>query len=390
MYRPVFPFSPILSFNLGSLEFDSSIAQSRLLNVLGIAFFLLSATSFHAAFAADEISKINSLTVPVFYATNRQREGDRVTPLYSKKRRYAAGLEYGECNVSVPLEELDFDAKRDFALGWKGRPEKLKRSMATRVKSQSQSPAEFFDALKTRAKSSERIVLFVHGYRSTFDGALEIGGELEKVFHSPVVVFSWPSSEELLGYTKDECNIEWSLPHFKKLLAQLENEIGAEKLTIVAHSMGNRLVMWSLRDRCENARCHNETLKKFPDVVLTSPDVDTGTFKGYAADVSANTEELWVLTSSNDNALRGSSVVHERRRLGMPGPDGVDADWRQPPIVPNMKTIEFTILDKGLIGHTIQYKLIGDLTQRGTVGSAFTLAPEEKDSYRWFRLERRK
>lgn len=375
-----------------SLEPVRLVAQKWIerASVATLLLFAFVSITVHPVHCADAAKTVKSVSVPVFYATNRQRITDRVNPLYSKKRRYLPGLEYGECIVTLPSENLDFDAKRDFSLGWKGRTEALKIAKVSVTKSQSPNQVEFFDALRTRAKDAKRVVLFVHGYNSSFDGALGIGGELEKVFHSPVVIFSWPSSEELLGYSKDECNIEWSLPHFKKLLEQLEYEFGAEKVTIVAHSMGNRLVMWSLRDRAELAKCQKSELKKFPDVILTSPDVDTGTFKGYASDVSANAEELWVLTSDNDNALRGSKVVHERRRLGMPGPDGVDADWRQPPVVPNMKTIEFTILDHGLIGHTIQYKLIGDLAQTGEVGAEFKLVPEAKDGYGWLRLERNK
>lgn len=340
--------------------------------------------------AAQERSTANrSISVPVYYATNRQRFTASHAPVYSKKRRYLAGLEYGQCMVDSPAAGIDFNPTRDYGIGWRGHNEKLKEPVVNRTKSQFATERDFFDEVRSRTDKSDRLVLFVHGYKSTFEGALSIGAQLGTAFHAPVVVFSWPSSEQLSGYTKDECNIEWSLPHFKKLLQQTEDEVGASKLTLVAHSMGNRLLMWSLRDRCENARCHGLALTKMPDVVLTSPDVDTGTFKHYANDVCENAEETWILTSGKDNALRASKVVHERRRLGMPGSDGVDIDWRQPPVVPGLKTVEFTALDHGIVGHTIQHRLISDLARSGEPGSGLELVPEEIDGYRWSKVVRK-
>ncbi len=346
-------------------------------------------TLFCVASAEDNSVSSRSISMPVYYATNRQRFTARSAPIYSKKRRYLAGLEYGECMVTIPAAGVNFDPKRDYGMGWRGKADRIKKPTVSSTKSQFASEREFFDELRSRANQSDRVILFVHGYKSTFDGALSIGAQLEAEFHAPVVIFSWPSSEQLRGYTKDECNIEWSLPHFKKLLQQVETEIGAEKLTLVAHSMGNRLVMWSLRDRCENARCHGTPLSKLPDVVLTSPDVDTGTFKHYANDICENAEETWILTSGKDNALRASKFVHERRRLGMPGPDGVDIDWRQPPVVPGLKTIEFTVLDRGMVGHTIQHGLISDLARTSNVGTGLELVPEEKDGYKWWKVQRK-
>lgn len=350
--------------------------------------FLIPGTILDAK-AQEVATTTRSIAMPVYYATNRQRFTANSAPIYSKKRRYLAGLEYGQCMVVTSASGIDFNPMRDYGMGWRGHKEKLKEPVVSGTKSQFATEHEFFDELRARSDKSKRLILFVHGYKSTFDGALSIGAQLSTVFHAPVVVFSWPSSEQLSGYTKDECNIEWSLPHFKRLLQRVEDEVGAEKLTLVAHSMGNRLVMWSLRDRCENARCHGTVLKKMSDVVFTSPDVDTGTFKHYAKDVCDNASETWILTSGKDNALRASKVVHERRRLGMPGPDGVDIDWRQPPIVPGLKTVDFTVLDYGIVGHTIQHRLISDLARTGEPGSGLELVPEEKEGYKWWKVVRK-
>lgn len=364
------------------------IQQKTILNIQVSLIFVLFYTIYLLIPAGAETQKsaTNSIALPVYYATNRQRYTANNAPVYSKKRRNLAGLEYGQCTVNIPAKETNFDSIKDYGLGWRGKSEKIKEPLVSTTKSQFATEQDFIEELKNRANKSDRVILFVHGYKSTFNGALSIGGQLSGAFHAPVVIFSWPSSEQLNGYTKDECNIEWSLPHFKKLLSQIEQAITAEKLTLVAHSMGNRLIMWSLRDRCESALCHGSSPAKMSDVILTSPDVDTGTFKHYASTVCKNANETWILTSDKDNALRLSKVVHERRRLGMPGPDGVDADWRQPPVIEGLKTIEFTTLDHGIIGHTIQHKLISNLARTDSPGDGLRLVPEERDGYRWWRV----
>ena len=229
-------------------KFRCALLRSHL--ILGIVIACCMNAQIAVPASANSNTSINrSIAMPVYYATNRQRFTARHAPVYSKKRRNLAGLEYGECMVTIPSAGVNFDPTRDYGMGWRGKADKTKKPAVSSTKSQSASEREFFDQLRGRAKQSDRVILFVHGYKSTFDGALAIGAQLEAEFHAPVVIFSWPSSEQLRGYTKDECNIEWSLPHFKKLLQQVETEIGVEKLTLVAHSMGNRLVMWSLRDR---------------------------------------------------------------------------------------------------------------------------------------------
>lgn len=350
---------------------------------------ILVCQSFSMAAFAEAIQKnVNSIAMPVYYATNRQRITARSAPIYSRKRRYLSGLEYGECMVTLPVKGIDFSATRDYSLGWRGQAPKLKVPAVSVTKSQFGTERDFLDEFSRRVKKADGGVLFIHGYKSTFDGALTIGAQLSSTFHQPVVIFSWPSSEQYQGYMKDECNIEWSLPHFRKLLQQIESEIGADKLTLVAHSMGNRLLMWSLRDRCADAKCHQQELTKFSHVVLTSPDVDTGTFKNYASEVCENSKATLILTSGKDNALGASKTIHERRRLGMPGPDGVDIDWRQPPTIDGMKTVEFTLLDQGLVGHTIQYGLITSLVRTGEPGVRLELKPEARGGYSWLKVVR--
>lgn len=329
-----------------------------------------------------------AIDMPVFYATNRQRTGSNAEPVYTKSRRNLPDLEYGRCNVTVPSKDAIFSTKLDFGMGWRSSNRILKDPVVSITKSQYPSSAEFWDEIKTRTKDCDRVIIFVHGYNNSFDSALASAADLQKRLHCPAIIFSWPSSEALQGYVWDECNIEWSLPHFRKLLSEFESNVGSRKLTLISHSMGNRLVFWSLARRSEQSHCHGEEPAKFQDVVLTSPDIDTGTFKAYASAIAENADETWILTSENDNALRASNAVHKRKRLGQPGQDGVDIDWQQPPVVPGITTVEFTVLDTGWVGHTIQGGLISDLVQDSKPGHGCTWSPQTDGPYQWFRVNK--
>ena len=142
-----------------------------------ISFLLILSIAVPQIYSSPAIAKTKAtksdtaISMPVFYATNRQRFTPRSTPVYSKKRRNLSGLEYGECIVTVPAAGVDFNATRDITLGWHSQPKKVKVPIVSEVKSQSATESDFFEELKKRAKQSERVILFVHGYKSTFDGA---------------------------------------------------------------------------------------------------------------------------------------------------------------------------------------------------------------------------
>jgi esterase/lipase superfamily enzyme len=325
------------------------------------------------------------VSIPVFYATDRQREGGNAAPVYTRKRRYASGIEYGQCSVTLPSKT---DAKPYYKLGWRAKDVTKPKARVDQVKSEFRTPDDFFEQIQGRLGASDRLILFVHGYNNSMDVALQRAAELALAFHSPAIAYSWPSNERLLDYTKDECNAEWSLPHFRKLLADLENRFGADHITIVAHSMGNRLLMWSLNARAEaNEIAHrSDRIIKFPDIVLTSPDIDSGTFKNYAEHIASNADQTWVLISTRDKALKASKAVHGRNRLGASSDDGVDTDWRQPPIIRNLKTINFTALDTGYIGHSVQPQLIGNLARTDSPGGGLELHQETAGQYEWWRV----
>ena len=345
----------------------------------------------------------SKMMLPLYYATDRLRVMEKGKVTYSTKRRYAAGIEYGVTYATVPLsKDLENLPKDLWQMGWRA---KLGKGNGIEVSEPSafSSPRDFFDEIRANMKKSGRedLVVFVHGYKNSFDSAAASAADIAYWFKYPCVFYSWPCSEKYSGYTFDENNVEWSLQHFRKFIADLEGEVGAEHIYIVAHSMGNRLVNWMLQHRAEAARCeeNGRTFKRFRKVILSSPDVDSGTFKNTADLIAKNSIHTYILVSLKDKAIGvGSTHIHGKGRAGMLGPDGlglgkagtegVDTDWRQPPIIKDLDTIEFTELDRGLFGHSIPAPMISGLAKYDKPGPNLELHPEQIGDYKWLKLVR--
>ena len=93
------------------------------------------------------------------------------------------------------------------------------------------------------------VLLFVPGYKYSFDETLQLGLRIAErsQFDSIVVSYAWPSRNRLLAYGADYDTNEWSVEHFTDFLTDLVNAVPEGKvLHIAAHSIGNRLLLQSL------------------------------------------------------------------------------------------------------------------------------------------------
>jgi hypothetical protein len=217
---------------------------------------------------------------------------------------------------------------------------------------------------------------------------------------SPAILYSWPSVGKLLCYQIDEGNVEWTLDHFKSFLNDLieYKVMPPSSLTVVAHSLGNRLIVWSGEELTKNP-----LLKQ---VVMISPDMDNETFKHYARRYQESKINGMLLLSFRDRALPISQMLHGGYyRMGesldpffslvarptdmlqsavevisdplvrffsaIPGAGGANVLHAEPIAEKDdddaspFKIIDYTELDHGLIGHKIPWGLVANLCVGG-------------------------
>lgn len=324
------------------------------------------------------------LSVPVFFATTRL--WNEAKDKYGGERnldKQDQGIEYGIVTLQIPVEEQsDIDKPSMVKLGWR----QLEKRQTKIAKIEKLSREDFYKALQARHQSTQfqESCIFVHGYNNPFEGAAESAARLEVALREPVVLFSWPSAAKLKGYTTDECNAEWSVRPFQVFMQGLEKQFDSKHLMTVSHSMGNRLVNWYLQQRYDKAR---EKPDRFAEVVLTSPDIDRATFKNYFYKVSANGEKVRIYISRKDIPLRLSKFVHGNSRTGSEMTRN-ENKWEMPGNIEGTQTVNFTAVDSGVLGHSIQFKVIGAMHRTGVPGGGLKLQEDPTYKGDYVRIDR--
>jgi esterase/lipase superfamily enzyme len=154
--------------------------------------------------------------------------------------------------------------------------------------------------------------------------------------------FSWPSKGRLslFDYAADEAAIEASGGKISEFLETFAQHTDADRVHVIAHSMGNRGLLRAL-DRVI-ARAAKSSKKPFHHLIFAAPDVDAAVFRDLARDCRdiANHSTLYV--SSHDRAIASSGIIHQAPRAGFVPPVT---------IVKGIDTIEVSNVDLTLLGH---------------------------------------
>jgi pimeloyl-ACP methyl ester carboxylesterase len=168
-----------------------------------------------------------------------------------------------------------------------------------------------------RPENDGRLLIYVHGYRNTFESANERGWRLSRLYFAdvPLLVVHWPSRYRYQSYSYDEESAEWAQEYLDLLLVKVAGQ--ANKITIVGHSMGTRGVLRAV-DHLD--RTHPELSSNIRKVVLASPDVDRDTALRRDGIVrrllQAQGRKMLIYASAKDRALLVSRRIHGYSRLG--------------------------------------------------------------------------
>ncbi|GAQ89204.1 hypothetical protein KFL_004970010 [Klebsormidium nitens] len=297
------------------------------------------------------------LELPVWFATCRKPTGSTTPSAYFGTQR-GLDMELGYVNVSVP--DVDDMALSGAPLphGWehdRDREVKKKKSRLLIAKCLVIQKEQFGFHVKklTKLATVKEAVMYVHGYNNKFSAAaMKFALAAYKMkADAPLFMFSWPSFQSYQLYTGDEANAMWAVPHFLHFLTIALKFFGLEKVHLIAHSMGSRVVLYSL------ARLAPELLPegsaKLGRLVLAAPDFDSGEFRLMAPALAQKMEHITVYCASDDQALQLSTRVHGGHpRLGDFRLTSAKADVHSPyGDVENIDTIDASGLESGLVRH---------------------------------------
>jgi esterase/lipase superfamily enzyme len=252
-------------------------------------------------------------------------------------------LELGVCEVSIPKSHEVGELESPSILRLEFSEDSARHVILQKVQPE---PAEqFFNDLRdcVGRSSQKSAFVFVHGYNVTFSDAARRTAQIayDLKFDGAPIFYSWPSQGQLLQYTVDETNVAWTVPHLLKFITDVAEQSGAERIHLIAHSMGNRALTSALRDL---ALSRESAAPYFNEVVLTAPDVDADVFINDIAPAIVKTaKRVTLYASSNDEALVMSKKVHGYPRAGDSGSQLV--------VVQGVDTVDVSVVDTSLLGH---------------------------------------
>jgi len=185
-------------------------------------------------------------------------------------------------------------------------------------------------------------LFFLHGYNVTFEEAAiraaQIGVDL--AVPGATAFFSWPSRGSVTAYPADEATIEASEGAITDFLVDFATNCGAEKVHVIAHSMGNRGLLRALQRIAANAQTRGQV--KFGQVFLAAPDVDRDLFLNLARLYPEHAERTTLYASDADLPVHLSSQLHDAPRAG----------YYQPyTVAPGVDTVAVPDFDLDLLGH---------------------------------------
>ncbi|MGA2793968.1 MAG: alpha/beta fold hydrolase [Roseiarcus sp.] len=208
--------------------------------------------------------------------------------------------------------------------------------------------AELASHISGRIGVNRDILVFVHGFNTSFEEARWRGGQIaaDSHFGGVPILFTWPSRGELLGYASDKDSATASRDALEQLLEDLAKTPGLGRIHILAHSMGCWLSMEALR---QIAIAGSRDLSgHLGEVMLAAPDIDLDVFASQMARIRP--AKVTVFATANDRALSLSSWIAEaRRRVGAIDP--AKPEDRAAIERLGARVYDLSAFSDGLIGH---------------------------------------
>lgn len=195
--------------------------------------------------------------------------------------------------------------------------------------------------LLTSSRFPEQALVVVHGFDTSFEEALRIGGGFadDLGFDGPVMVYSWPSVGGPRGYRSDKAVAESSGEHLAEALKLLADTIRPKALHIAAAGLGARTALGAVR-RLSTAKqaaasaASQSATANVGHLLLIAPDMERAVLSAAAAAVRPTLAGITLYASANDRALNVT-----RRHAGAT-PRAGDVSESGPLVTTSIETID--------------------------------------------------
>jgi len=240
----------------------------------------------------------------VFIATTRQKSPDP-TVYFSGER--AGAMSFGQVTASIPPSHESGNIEVP-----KGKVPDPEKEFALVDPALFASEADFVAqlnrALMALPRDQRKILVFIHGYNNSLNGALMRTAQFveDSGFQGVPVLFSWASRDKALDYVYDMNSALLARDDLIRLdyLVRQTRAIGYD---ILAHSMGNLLLIESIRQLDGEGQFNHAG--KLGAVVMAAPDIDVDLFANTLSHLPKSNRRFYVLISDEDRALRYARLI---------------------------------------------------------------------------------
>ena len=297
--------------------------------------------------------------VTVFYATDRKpdlslglwkqelkRTKDSTLVYYGSS--YSPKLQFGSCEVTIPMTHMTGAVERPtlYKLELSEDPKKHFTIQDLQPLSTNTFLQQFNSAIEHA--NDNAVLVFIHGFNVKFADAVMRTAQLthDLRFNGASILYSWPSKGDPYpnNYMHDEDSIQVTVKHLKEFLSDVILRSKARRISLIAHSMGNR----ALTDVLMQFAIAGKS-RQFDDVVLVAPDINEVVFREQIAPaITSTAKRITLYGSADDRALKiRTEFVGEFPRLGKFSPNI--------PVLPGIETVDASGIDTDLFSFRHSY-----------------------------------
>ncbi len=190
-------------------------------------------------------------------------------------------------------------------------------------------------------QGTKSALIFVHGFNTGFDDAIYRNAQIiyDLQYQGLSVLFSWSSKGgDITDYAYDGNSAMSARDRFIELMSLLQDTYGIEHINVLAHSMGNQVVVDSL---VNNSRMRNPV--RVEQLIMAAPDVDRRNFLQAIPEIRKIAKGMTLYASSADKALKASAALAKSPRAG-------DVPAEGPIVLQDLDTIDVTNIGDEFLG----------------------------------------
>ncbi|ALE03840.1 Mll0159-like protein [Bartonella ancashensis] len=255
--------------------------------------------------------------VPVYVATSRMMQDSYSQP-YGEKR--SKKVYYNRVDVGIPQKHVKGMVETNAY-----RPTHDKYFAAVSLQkynNREEFKKQLNAVLAKQNDKNKEIFLFIHGYNNNFADGVFRAAQFSYDYSLNVVTvhYSWPSAGSMPLYVYDRDSANFARDGLIDLLTVI-SETDANYISVIAHSMGNFVIMEAFRTLALQGKY--DPIRRITSFLMAAPDIDVDVFERQLKDIKILPRPTAVLVSRKDRALAISArLAGGHPRLG----DGLNID----------------------------------------------------------------